>query len=266
MRLDEPSSTMTPLRPILAAACLLAGACRSIPAEESASPVAPEPGAIAAPEEAPEPATAEAEPVRPGASPGYAVPEPAPRAPSSELHVAALKPDLVAERIVEHTALDQDAVIADLNSGSGTFTWSLARLVPRGRVLAVAPEPELLDALRAGLAERGLENIEPLLDSGDAAPFLPGGADVIFAADAYRRIEDRVAFFRGLRPSLRPGGHLVLLEYKEGALPLGPPADDKVAKSIRHAELDQAGYELVTGLATHIWHDFEFWRLRRAAN
>lgn len=184
---------------------------------------------------------------------------------ASERRVAELKPELVTEKIVATTGLARDAVVADLGCGPGIFAWPLARAVPRGHVLAVDVEPRQLDALRAGIAARAVENVVPVLASYETPHLPPGGVDVVFLADTYHHVEERVAYFRDLRAALRPGGHLVVLEYKDGDLPIGPPADHKVPRVERHAELTDAGYELVTELSTHIWHDFEFWRLQRAA-
>ncbi len=275
-----------PSRLLLAALLLTAAACRSLPEDAGAAPLAAEPAAAPvepAPEHAPVAAAEEphAAPTAHGSHGDHGAAPADGQAPNRDLHgpadteryirmladeqrVAELKPELVAERIAEHAGLGPDAVIADLGCGPGVFAWPFARLVPRGHVLAIDVEPRQLDALRAGIAERGVENVVPVLASYDAAHIPPGGADVIFVADTYHHFEDRVAYFRGLRGSLTPGGHLVLLEYKDGDLPIGPPADHKVPRVERHAELEEAGYELVTSLATHIWHDFEFWRLRRA--
>ena len=210
-----------------------------------------------------------APPVDPQPDPGAGEPPdrvPATPALSSEQHLAELKPELVAERIAEHAALASDGVIAELRCGSGAFTLHLARLVPRGRVLAMDDEPQRLDALRVAMAEHGVDNVAPLATADGASSIPAATADVLFLADSYHRIDDRVAAFRDLRAALRPGGHLVLLEHKDGDLPIGPPADHKVLRRERHAELERAGFELVRSLGTHIWHDFEFWRLRRADN
>ncbi|MDF1797724.1 MAG: methyltransferase domain-containing protein [Planctomycetota bacterium] len=183
---------------------------------------------------------------------------------ASDRRIEELKPDLVARRIYERANLTPASVVADIGCGPGVFDWPLAALLPAGHVLAIDVEPRQLDTLRAGILERGLTNVIPVLASYETPHIPPAGADVIFIADTYHHFEDRVAYFRGLRSALKPGGSLVLLEYKDGDLPIGPPAAHKVPLVERHAELDEAGYELVETLGTHIWHDFEFWRLRRA--
>jgi len=182
---------------------------------------------------------------------------------ASEERVKQLKPELVATKLAERLHLAPDAVIADVGCGPGVFEWPFAVLVPSGFVLAADVEPAQLDALRAGLAERGIDNVVPVLASYTTPHLPPGSCDVIFIADTYHHLEDRVVYFQRLRRSLAADGVLVLLEFKDGQLPIGPPAAHKVPMATRHAELTAAGYELQESLGTHIWQDLEIWRRTR---
>ncbi|MFT5830452.1 MAG: SAM-dependent methyltransferase [Bacteroidia bacterium] len=182
----------------------------------------------------------------------------------SDQRIRELKPDLVAERIFESAGLSPDSVVADIGCGPGIFVWPLVKFIPAGFVFAVDVEPAQLDALREGLIERRIENVVPVLASY-STPHLPrSSCDAIFIADTYHHIEERIAYLELLRTRLKPGGFLVLLEYKDGDLPVGPPASHKVLKTDRQEELRQAGFELDRELSTHLFHDFEFWRVRRA--
>jgi SAM-dependent methyltransferase len=182
----------------------------------------------------------------------------------SEQRIRELKPDLVAENIMRHAKLGPDAVIADVGCGPGIFLWPLVPLLPDGYIFAADVEPAQLDAVRVGLLAKSIDNVVPVLASY-TTPHLPAAScDAIFIADTYHHFDDRIAYMELLRTRLSPGGYLVLLEYKDGDLPVGPPAKHKVLKIDRHAELRSAGYELERELSTHIFHDFEFWRVRRA--
>jgi len=177
--------------------------------------------------------------------------------------VKQLKPELVAQKLVERLGLRSDSVLADVGCGPGVFEWAFAAAVPKGFVFAADVEPAQLDALRAGLLERGIQNVVPVLASYETPHLPPGSCDVIFIADTYHHIEDRVAYFKSLRHSLTAGGALVLLEFKDGELPIGPPPSHKVPLATRHAELTAAGYTLTESLGTHIWQDLEIWHLAR---
>ena len=181
----------------------------------------------------------------------------------SEDRLRELKPQLVADKLREELGLASDAVIADIGCGPGVFAGPFSALVPNGIVYAADVEPAQLDVVRARIMSEDLPNVVPVLASYTTPHLPPNGVDVAFIADTYHHIDERVPYFAGLAASLRPKGVLVILEYKEGDIPVGPPADHKVPVATRHAELERAGFELRTTLATHLWQDLEIWQRRR---
>lgn len=170
--------------------------------------------------------------------------------------------ELRVERVLSELALAPDAWVADLGCGPGIFALPFARACPQGLVFAADVEPSQLDALRARIATQGATNVVPVLASY-SDPHLPlGRFDLVFIGDTYHHLSDREAYMRRLARCLEPGGRVAVLDYKPGDLPVGPPADHKLAPGVRARELERAGYELLESLATHEWHDFEIWRLR----
>lgn len=179
----------------------------------------------------------------------------------SEARVRELKPELVASKIEPFVA--KDGVIADVGCGPGVFAKPFAALVPDGFVLAADVEPAQLDALREVINDEELTNVVPVLASYATPHIPPNTCDAIFVADTYHHIEERVTYFARLARALKPDGRLVILEYKEGDIPVGPPAAHKIPVATRHAELEAAGYELETTHATHMWQDLEVWQRKR---
>lgn len=185
--------------------------------------------------------------------------------PDVARYVAALESDarvrdLDPEGVIRTLSIPRDAVVADLGVGPGVFALPLARHLERGLLYAVDVEPRQLDALREKLLAERLENVVPVLASYSSPHLPPDGVDWMLVVDTYHHFEDRVAYLRTLRGDLAPGGRLVILEYKPGDLPVGPPADHKLSHATRFAELREAGFEQVASYATHAHHDFEVWR------
>ena len=73
---------------------------------------------------------------------------------------------------------------------------------------------------------------------------LPEPVDTILIVNTYHHLDHRVAYFQRVRSFLRPGGKLVIVDFKKGELPVGPSDDIKLAPEIPKTELDQAGYQL----------------------
>ena len=169
--------------------------------------------------------------------------------------------DLQVDRVIQTLAPPPDAVIGDLGCGPGIFVLAFANACPRGVVYASDIEPAQLDQVRAHVAATGLRNVVPVLASPDDPHFPPGRLDVVFIADTYHHLEDRVEYLRRLASVLKPGGRLALLEYKPGPLPVGPPPEKKLAAGEAERELVEAGYVRVDRFETHPYHDFELWRV-----
>lgn len=141
----------------------------------------------------------------------------------------------------------RDATVADIGAGSGYFTRRLAAEVPEGRVYAVDVDGEFEDYLLANREAWGTPNIEPHLAMYDD-PMLPsGGIDLVFAANTYAYIRDRVGYFDKVRSALRADGRLVLIEFRPDANPPGsiaPDPEHRVSREAALAELAEAGFTL----------------------
>lgn len=109
-------------------------------------------------------------------------------------------------------------VIADIGAGTGYLTVRLAPKVPQGKVLAVDVQPEMLEMLGD---RNDLENIELILAS-ETDPHLPEEAvDMAIMLDVYHELESPYEVMQNVVRSLRPGGKMVLVEYR-GENPLVP--------------------------------------------
>ncbi|HEY0134938.1 MAG TPA: class I SAM-dependent methyltransferase [Nannocystis sp.] len=149
------------------------------------------------------------------------------------------KPDAVIAAL----ALAPDASVADLGAGTGYFAVRLARAVAKGRVYAEDLEPDMVRYLGERAAKEGLGNITAVQGVADD-PKLPAPVDVAIMVDSYHHIAEPTAFFARVRDSLRPGGLLVIVDFKKDApddAP-GPPAAMRVADEIVTAHLRKLGY------------------------
>lgn len=121
-------------------------------------------------------------------------------------------------------------IIADIGAGTGYLTVRLASTVPQGKVFAVDIQPEMLDILSDRLDQRssdeqlpedGLDNVDLVLAS-ETDPHLPAAAvDMAIMLDVYHELEYPYEVMQQVVRSLRPGGKMVLVEYR-GENPLVP--------------------------------------------
>jgi SAM-dependent methyltransferase len=141
----------------------------------------------------------------------------------------------------------KSAVVADIGAGSGYFTRRLAAEVPDGRVYAVDVDGELEDYLLEHREAWGTPNIQPHLAIYDD-PMLPARElDLVFTANTYAFIRDRVGYFSKVRAALTADGRLAIIDFRPEATPPGniaPAPEHRVSREAALGELQQAGFEL----------------------
>jgi len=142
----------------------------------------------------------------------------------------------------------RDAVVADIGAGSGYFTRRLAQRVPEGRVYAVDVDGEFADYMLEHREGWGTPNIEPQLAMYDD-PMLPAGElDLVFTANTYAYIRDRVGYFTKVRAALKAGGKLAVLDFSpeaEVAQHMAPDPKFRVSRDQAVEELGRAGFKVV---------------------
>jgi ubiquinone/menaquinone biosynthesis C-methylase UbiE len=146
------------------------------------------------------------------------------------------KPD----EVIKALGLADDAVVADIGAGTGYFAVRLARVLPKGKVLGVDVEPDMVRYLRERAQQEHLPNVVSLLSPVDD-PRLPEKVDLALVVNTVHHIEQRAAYFAKLKASLKPHGRVVIVDFKMGDLPVGPPEAMRLSAATVTAELVAAG-------------------------
>lgn len=117
--------------------------------------------------------------------------------------------------LIRELKLKPTDVVADIGAGTGFFTFQLARKVPRGQVLAVDIQPEMIAALQANKQKLKIRNVRPVLGT-TTNPALPADSvDLVLIVDAYHEFDHPREMGQAIRRALRPGtGRLALVEYR----------------------------------------------------
>jgi ubiquinone/menaquinone biosynthesis C-methylase UbiE len=119
------------------------------------------------------------------------------------------------ETLVRELHLKPTDTVADIGAGTGFFSFRLAPLVPKGRVLAVDIQPEMITELKQRQLKNGLRNVQPVLGT-TVDPHLPASqVDLVLLVDAYHEFDHPREMGLAIRNALRPGtGRLALVEYR----------------------------------------------------
>jgi ubiquinone/menaquinone biosynthesis C-methylase UbiE len=119
------------------------------------------------------------------------------------------------DKLLKLLALKPGLVVADIGAGSGFFTFPLAKAVgPKGKVLAVDIQKEMLDLIRARMKKDKVANVEPVQGTV-TDPKLPAGkVDLILMVDVYHEFSHPYEMTVAMVKALKTGGRLVFVEYR----------------------------------------------------
>ena len=145
-----------------------------------------------------------------------------------------------ADRVMDMAQIMPGMTVADIGAGEGYYTVRLAaRVGKKGRVLAQDIVPEYRDALAERVGRERLDNVSVKLGL-PADPKLPADSfDRIFLVHMYHEIATPYEFLWRLRPSLRRGGRVVIVDANRETSAHGTPP------KLLECELNAVGYTQV---------------------
>ncbi len=122
-------------------------------------------------------------------------------APSKALAALELKPGMV---------------VADIGAGSGYYTSRISKLVgATGKVYATDIQPGMIELLNRRIQSEGLANVTPILGGMDDPKLPPNSIDLAIMVDVYHELQTPQVFLQKLREVFKPGGRLVLVEFRK---------------------------------------------------
>jgi len=132
------------------------------------------------------------------------------------------------EKFFKALDLKRDAVLLDVACGVGKYSIAASEILGHeGVIYAIDLWEEGINALRQTVAEKDIKNIRPVLgDVNKRIPVEDRSMDVVLMATVLHDLIE-VNAERGtlneVRRVLRPGGRLLVIEFKKIEGPPGPP-------------------------------------------
>ena len=145
--------------------------------------------------------------------------------------------------MLDSLKIDPGMTVADVGAGAGYYTVRLARRVgEKGLVLATDVQREMIDMLKDNVRDAGARNVRPILCTQKDDKLPVGEVDLILMVDVYHECSDPESLLQGIRKALKPGGRLVLVEYK-GEDPLVPiKPEHKMTTAQARKEVEPQGF------------------------
>ncbi len=106
-------------------------------------------------------------------------------------------------------------IVADIGAGDGRFTFAVLDYVgSSGKIFATELDPQKLKELRAEVKKRNLQDVS-VIESAEADTHLPDGCCyAIFLRRVYHHLTKPMDFDANLIRSLKPDGHLAIIDFR----------------------------------------------------
>ena len=155
--------------------------------------------------------------------------------------------EIFAERetIVEALALPTGSRIADIGAGTGFFSALFAEKVgDDGMVYAVEISPRFLEHLRERFATEDSIPVRVIEGSRSSVELPSSSIDLAFICDVYHHFESPQDSLASLHSAIRPGGSLVLIDFKRipGESPEWIFEHVRAGEEVFRAEIEAAGF------------------------
>ena len=161
-------------------------------------------------------------------------------------------------RVLPQLGLRSGMTVCDLGCGNGFYAIEMAKVVAPGKVLAVDIQQEMLHLLKLRAEEANIDNIKPVLGTV-VDPQLPAASvDLVLMVDVYHEFSHPQQMLTAIRKSLKPGGLIALLEYREEdpKVPIKP--EHKMSKRQILKEYTANGFKLAKEYDELPWQHLMF--------
>jgi ubiquinone/menaquinone biosynthesis C-methylase UbiE len=155
----------------------------------------------------------------------------------------------------------QGQVVADVGAGSGYYTMLLSAAVgPRGRVYATDIQPEMLAMIRKKIERKPVSNVELVLGTPTESRLPDGAIDLVLMVDVYHELARPQTFLQSLQRALKPGGRLVLIEFRKESDRVPIREEHKMTVREARIELEAEGYRFDRVIGVLPWQHILIFR------
>jgi FkbM family methyltransferase len=144
--------------------------------------------------------------------------------------------------LLKNLAVKPGMVVADIGAGSGYHSALLSKMVGTGKVFAVDVEPEMIAYLNQRIKQEKLLRIVPVLSTEQKVSLPENTIDMMLLVDVYHEFSFPYEMALSMRAALKPGGKLVLVEFRAEDLTVPIKTIHKMSEVQAIKEFKAAGF------------------------
>lgn len=138
------------------------------------------------------------------------------------------------ENNIRQFSLTPGMQVADFGSGSGFYTFAIARAIaPNGKVFAVDIQKDLLEKLKNGARENHLSNVDIIwgdLEHLGGTKLRENSMDAVVAGNIFFQIENKDGLCLEIKRVLRPNARVLVVDWAGSFGGIGPLEKDVIPK------------------------------------
>ena len=145
-----------------------------------------------------------------------------------------------AQVVMDLAAIKPGMRVADIGAGEGYYTVRLTgRVGPKGRVLAEDIDPVSIQNLGRRVERERLDNVSIITGTPENAKLPLASFDRVMMVHMYHEVREPYAFLWYLRPALKPGGQVVVVDVDR------PTDQHGIPPRLLFCEFGALGFRLV---------------------
>ena len=145
-----------------------------------------------------------------------------------------------AQVVMDLAAIKDGTTVADIGAGDGYYTVRLAtRVGAKGRVLAQDIDELAIQRLGQRVERERLDNVFIRLGAADDPKLPDASFDRIFLVHMYHEVSEPYAFLWRMRPALRSGGQVIVVDIDR------PTGEHGIPPGLLFCEFGAVGFRLV---------------------
>ena len=142
--------------------------------------------------------------------------------------------------------------VLEVGVGTGYFLIHLARMYPEVEFVGTDVQEEMLRVARERAA--GVRNVRFMRSEEDRIPLKDGSVDGVLLAHVFHELEHPDAVLGEIFRVLRPGGRLVVVDWKLVPTSSGPPLSERIPANEVLKALTEAGFTSVREYDLYTYH------------
>lgn len=128
------------------------------------------------------------------------------------------------QRVMNVIGVKPGKTIGEVGAGHGYFTFRLAQRVGKtGKIFANDIDEKSLNSIEKSIEAEGITNVTTIRGKPDDPLFPKGTLDMAIMVNVFHQVEKPVTFLQNLKPCLKPGATLVIVQWDAAKMKIEHP-------------------------------------------